>query len=102
MREQARSRMARACAVVVLALAALMVTKGDSVHALDHGLAAAGRHLDTFAKVEPDPTDDGSIIIECVANRPDAGGSELEPNGTMASVPRYPLGPSKCWPPNLG
>jgi hypothetical protein len=49
---------------------------------------------------EPDPTDDGSIIVECVG----AGGPTFlgmaQPH--MASVPRHPLGPSACGPKEHG
>jgi hypothetical protein len=51
---------------------------------------------------EPDPTDDGNIIVECVG----AGGPTFLGMPAFrtvapyaASVPRHPLGPSACWPP---
>jgi hypothetical protein len=44
-------------------------------------------------KVEPDPTDDGSIIVECTALAPFA------PAGVQfVSMPQNPVGPSKCSP----
>jgi hypothetical protein len=44
-------------------------------------------------KAEPDPTDDGSIIIECTALAPFA------PAGVhLVSMPQTPVGPSKCAP----
>jgi len=49
--------------------------------------------------IEADPTDDGSIIVECVSlaaalNARPLGGSSLG----AASMPQSPLGPLKCWP----
>jgi hypothetical protein len=44
-------------------------------------------------KAEPDPTDDGSIIVECTALAPFA------PAGVhLVSMPQNPIGPSKCSP----
>jgi hypothetical protein len=112
MGEQARSRMAMAgaAAVVALALAVMMpVMKGYGAYSPDHGPAGSGRHAVTSNvadKVESDPTDDGSIIIECVAlgNRLTTGASGLEEASQrrLVGVPRFPLGPSKCWPEHQG
>ena len=50
---------------------------------------------------EPDPTDDGNIIVECV------GGYGPTFLGTpafravapyAASMPNHPVGPQSCWP----
>ena len=44
-------------------------------------------------KAEPDPTNDGSIIVECTALAPFA------PAGVhLVSMPQNPVGPSKCSP----
>jgi|SRR5215813_1781997 len=44
-------------------------------------------------KAEPDPTDDGSVIVECSALAP------LAPAGVhLVSMPQNPIGPSKCSP----
>jgi hypothetical protein len=66
-------------------------------------------------KVEPDPTDDGFIIIECVAHLGHYGDHgpfdenahreflkvrRLEPR--FATIPRIPLGPSGCSSPDDG
>jgi hypothetical protein len=50
---------------------------------------------------EPDPTDDGNIIVECVGAGGPAilGMPERATLSHVASVPRHPLGPSACWPP---
>jgi hypothetical protein len=55
--------------------------------------------------IEPDPTDDGNIVVECVAfteSSPPGGGVDV---GAMnlsaliqASMPQRGLGPSKCPP----
>lgn len=76
------------------------------VHSSDHRVAAGGSdHGTAFAvadKVDPDPTGGRSIIIECVVlgDRVTANprGAEDAWNMHSASVPRYDLGPSKCWP----
>jgi hypothetical protein len=53
---------------------------------------------------EPDPTDDGNIIVECVgAGGPTFLGMPDRVAGSYAtSVPRHPLGPSACWPKEHG
>lgn len=55
--------------------------------------------------VEPDPTDDGNIIIECVAfafaGAPAADEYQHTLNGFPVSMPQRPLGPTKCSPPDL-
>jgi hypothetical protein len=50
--------------------------------------------------IEPNPTDDGIIIIECVAlaGTPAANAPTLV---RLASMPQHPLGPTKCSPPDL-
>jgi hypothetical protein len=52
--------------------------------------------------IEPNPTDDGNIVVECVAftgsSRPGAAGSLGAANLIQASMPQRGLGPSKCPP----
>jgi hypothetical protein len=50
--------------------------------------------------IEPNPTDQGNIIIECVAfaGTPAANGPAQV---RLASMPQHPLGPTKCSPPDL-
>ena len=97
-------RLLTACTVVAVVLAAVLpVTKGEGAYSPDHRLAGSGHHVVTYGvadMAEPDPTDDGSIIIECVAlgNRLITGSSASEHGWRLAGVPKYPLGPSKCWP----
>jgi len=104
MPEQAWWRSAMICTAVVVALAATMpVINGYGAYSPDHTFAGSGQHVvtsDVADKVEPDPTDDGSIIIECVAlgNRLITGASGSEQDWRLVGVPQYPLGPSKCWP----
>jgi hypothetical protein len=50
---------------------------------------------------EPDPTDDGNIIVECVGGYgPTFLGTPAFRAVTpyAASVPNYPVGPQSCWP----
>ena len=61
------------------------------------GMADEGPQAD-----ELDPTDDGAIIIECVAFA-GRGASDANARGTnlwvrTVAVPQYPLGPSTCSP----
>jgi hypothetical protein len=48
---------------------------------------------------QADPTEDGSIIVECVTLRDtfDTNTARMS-NSTLAVMPQYPLGPTKCWP----
>jgi hypothetical protein len=48
---------------------------------------------------QADPTEDGSIIVECVALRDtfDTNTARMS-NSTLVVMPQYPLGPTKCWP----
>ena len=60
--------------------------------------AAAGAQAN-----EPDPTDDGNIIVECVG----AGDPALHVMSDRvamhaASIPRHPLGPLACGPKEQG
>jgi hypothetical protein len=98
--------MAIACAVAIVAALAVIVPvmTGNGAYSPAHHPAAFGGHTvaTNAAKVEPDPTDDNSIIIECVAlgNRLITGAAELEQDSKsrLAGVPILPLGPSSCWP----
>ena len=53
--------------------------------------------------IEPDPMDDGNIVVECVAftgslGTGSLGARALALNVSPVSVPRHGLGPSKCPP----
>jgi hypothetical protein len=57
-------------------------------------LAAAGANAN-----EPDPTDDGNIIVECVgAGDPALHDMSSHPATYAASLPRCPLEPLTCGP----
>jgi hypothetical protein len=89
-------------AAAVLA-AAMAHTMGAAAYSNDRMAAGAGK-IAAFGgagKVEPDPVDDGSIIIECVMLGARAtfaaSGSRTLAAMRLVSVPRHPLGPAKCW-----
>lgn len=71
------------------------IGSGTRYQLATRGVAGEGSIID-----EADPTDDGSIIVECVGfvgrALSHANGAENALNAV--SVPQYPLGPSKCWP----
>jgi hypothetical protein len=48
---------------------------------------------------QADPTENGSIIVECVTLREtfETNTARMS-NSTLAVMPQYPLGPMKCWP----
>jgi hypothetical protein len=85
-------------AATTMAAAAAPVSGGNPVQApimetLNNDAPAA-------PTIEPDPTDDGNIIIECVAF---AGtpAANAPAQVRFASMPQHPLGPTKCSPPDL-
>jgi len=96
-------------AVVAIAWSMSVMTSASAVPAIggniiDHnharGFVSEVLSDDSIAPtIEPDPTDDGNIIIECVAydGTPAMTTSFLR----LASMPQHPLGPSKCAPPDL-
>ena len=63
---------------------------------------------------EPDPTDDGNIIVECVGaggptslGMPEMAAQDMAAQDTAALpyaalTPRHPLGPLSCWPKEHG
>ena len=109
MREWAWTRkvIIRGAAAAVLSTTTL-ATIPAAAYPLDRSLAGAAHQVATFGVPdegwttnEPDPTDDGSIIIECVFfdGHPLAA-PDMRKRGLrqLAAVPQYPLGPTKCWP----
>jgi hypothetical protein len=81
------------------ARSAVGLPAADSRDLTDVARESSGR------KVEPDPTDDASIIVECIADRggetsdEDAPRESLKPRFaelSLATMPRIPLGPSEC------
>ena len=67
---------------------------GTGYHAAP-GVAHEGSSIDSA-----DPTDEGAIVIECVAWASMRNGDTAEKPFALhlASMPQRPLGPTKCWP----
>ena len=104
MDKQACSRQAIvAIAAIVLAAAVPLTMKA---HAYPFGHRIGGYQVTTGADRgstvdEAAPTDDGSIIIECVGfdgrMMPHANEADTASTLHAVSMPQHPLGPSKCW-----
>jgi hypothetical protein len=106
MDKQAWSRYAIIVAATVVLAAAMPLTMEAQACPFDHRIGvgyqvAPGADEGTTVD-EADPTDDGSIIIECVGlhgrRMPDANKADTNWMLHAVSMPQYPLGPSKCWP----
>jgi hypothetical protein len=105
MDRQAWSRQAIVAAAALVLAAAMPLTIDAQTFPYGHR-SGTGHQVATDADEgstvdKADPTDDGSIIIECVGFN-----SRMMPYadaaGTVSmlhavSMPQYPLGPSKCW-----
>ena len=95
----------RLCRMMVIAVALAGGGASIGTHAqaysLGNGYSAApgGAHEDSSID-SADPTDEGSIVIECVAWAGMRNGEMAEKAFTLrlASMPQRPLGPTKCWP----
>jgi hypothetical protein len=110
MREQAWARGAiiRGAAAVVLAAAMLLPinagaypSSGSIAAATGHDVATFGPGDEGWRTNEPDPTDDGSIIIECVVfdgGAPTGANMPKRDLTRLMALPQFPLGPTKCWP----
>jgi hypothetical protein len=89
--------------VIAVALAGGGASIGTRAQAysLGNGYSAApgGAHEDSSID-SADPTDDGSIVIECVAWGGTGDGERAEKGYALrlASMPQRHLGPTKCWP----
>jgi len=89
--------------VIAVALAGGGASIGTRAQAysLGNGYSAApgGAHEDSSID-SADPTDDGSIVIECVAWGGTRDGERDEKGYALrlASMPERHLGPTKCWP----
>ena len=95
----------RLCRMMVIAVAlagggASIGTRAQA-YSLGNGYSAApgGAHEDSSIDTA-DPTDDGSIVIECVAWGGTRDGERAEKGYALrlASMPQRHLGPTKCWP----
>jgi hypothetical protein len=105
MDKQAWSRQAIVAAAAVLLAAAVPLAMKAQAYPFGHRIGAgyqvtigagAGSTVD-----ETGPTDDGSIVIECVgfdgAMMPHANHADTASTLHAVSMPQHPLGPSKCW-----
>jgi hypothetical protein len=99
-----RSGVARGGAALGLGLAVLTVLAVEA-YGLDP-VAHAGhavRMVEFFDEsqigTQADPTENGSIIVECVTLREtfETNTARMS-NSTLAVMPQYPLGPTRCWP----
>ena len=104
MDKQAWSRPAIVAALALVAAMPLSVEAQAYLngHRIGTGYQGAMGADEGSSVDKADPTDDGSIIIECVGF---VGRALAHVNGTenasmryAVSMPQYPLGPSKCWP----
>jgi hypothetical protein len=105
MDKQAWSRYAIVVAATVVLAAAMPLTMQAQAYPFDHRIGV-GYQVETGADEgttvdEADPTDDGSIIIECVGfdgrRMPHANKADTTSMLHAMSMPQYLLGPSKCW-----
>jgi hypothetical protein len=104
MDKQAWSRQAIVVAAAVALAAAVPLTM--KAHAYPFGHRIGGYQVTTMgadggaAVDQKDPTDDGSIIIECVGydGRMMPYANEADTASTLhaVSMPQHPLGPSQC------
>jgi hypothetical protein len=102
MDKQAWSRQAIVVAAAVVLAAAMPLAMKAHAYPFGHAGYQVTVGADGGAAVEKaDPTDDGSIIIECVGfdgrMMPDANKADTASTLYAVSMPQHPLGPSKCW-----
>ena len=105
--QQAWSRIAIVGDAILLAAAVVFTIVAGAYHIN----GAAARTADTYIASYDDtdqtdgigtnPAANGSIIIECMAYGdrvvPDVGKSRGSLTPLLVSMPRYQLGPSRCW-----
>jgi hypothetical protein len=94
-------------AATTMAAAAAPVSGGNSAQAPimetlnnDAIIETLNNDAPAAPTIEPDPTDDGNIIIECVAFA-GSPAANAPAQVRLASMPQHPLGPTKCSPPDL-
>ena len=92
-------------AAVALAIGSMSISIRAQAHSLGDGMGtgyhAAPVVADEGSSIDSaDPTDEGSIVIECVAWAGMRNGETAETAFPLrlASMPQRPLGPTKCWP----
>jgi hypothetical protein len=104
-----QNTIARGVAAVLLAATLLVATEAGAHPASDSLARSPGHRFATFGGAdeglqtdELGPTDDGSIIIECVGLGGQAGLHANRPRSDLfiraIAVPQFPLGPSTCSP----
>jgi hypothetical protein len=99
-----RSGVASGGTALGLGLAMLTVLAAEA-HAFDpvadagHAMRMAEFPEESPMGTQADPTEDGSIIVECVTLHGtfDTNTARTS-NSALAAMPQYPLGPTKCWP----
>ena len=104
MDKQAWSRQAIVVAAAVVLAAAVPLTMKAHAYPFGHRIGAGHQvtmGADGGAAVDQkDPTDDGSIIVECVGYdgrmMPYANGTDTGSTLHAVSMPQHPLGPSQC------
>ena len=101
MDKQAWSRQAIVVAAAVVLAAAMPLTMKAHTYPFGAGYQVTMGADGGSAVDKADPTDDGSIIIECVGfdGRMMPYANEADTASTLhaASMPQHSLGPSKCW-----
>jgi hypothetical protein len=108
MDKQAWSRPAIVAALALVAAMPLTMEAQayPSGHSIGTGYQVAAGADEGSSVDKADPTDDGSIIIECVSfdSRKMPYATEAGTASTLhaVSMPQHSLGPSKCWPGEQG
>ena len=103
MDKQGWSRQAIVAAAAIMLAAAVPLTMKAQAYPLGHRIGAGDQvtmGADASSTVgEAGPTDDGSIIVECVGfdGRMMFHANDTAPTLHAVSMPQHPLGPSKCW-----
>ena len=95
----------RLCRMMVIAVAlaggGASISTRAQAYSLGNGYHAAPGVAHEDSSIDSaDPTDDGSIVIECVAWGGTRDGERAEKGYALrlASMPQRHLGPTKCWP----
>ena len=90
---------------VALAIGSTSVSTRAQAYSLGNGMgtgyhAAPGVAHEGSSIDSADPTDEGAIVIECVAWGGTRDGERAEKGYALrlASMPQRHLGPTKCWP----
>jgi len=105
MDKQAWPRQAIVAAAAVVLAAAVPLAMKAQAYPFGHRIGAGYQVMmgaDAGSMVDQaGPTDDGSIVIECVgfdgAMMPYANEADTASTLHAVSMPQHPLGPSKCW-----